>query len=179
MRRQPDAVFIVDLKKEQLAVREARRLGLPVIALVDTNCDPDEAQYIIPGNDDAIRSCALVVKAIAAGIEAGKQKVTSAELKAPRNGGAESSEDGAETADVQEGPAEPAVQPTAEPVEAEVGPAESAAAAESPEPAAEPPEPAAEAPEPAAPEEAPAEAPVPATPEAADAPAATDDEVIA
>ena len=57
MRRQPDAVFIVDLRKEQLAVREARRLGLPVIALVDTNCDPDEAEYVIPGNDDAIRSC--------------------------------------------------------------------------------------------------------------------------
>ena len=60
MRRQPDAVFIVDLRKEQLAVREARRLGLPVIALVDTNCDPDEADYVIPGNDDAIRSCSLV-----------------------------------------------------------------------------------------------------------------------
>ena len=57
MRRQPDAVFIVDLRKEQLAVREAQRLGLPVIALVDTNCDPDEAEYVIPGNDDAIRSC--------------------------------------------------------------------------------------------------------------------------
>src|ERR1051326_6716692 len=56
MRRQPDAVFIIDLKKEALAVREARRLGLPVIALVDTNCDPDEADYVIPGNDDAIRS---------------------------------------------------------------------------------------------------------------------------
>ena len=61
MRRQPDAVFVVDLRKEQLAVREARRLGLPVIALVDTNCDPDEADYVIPGNDDAIRSCALIV----------------------------------------------------------------------------------------------------------------------
>ena len=60
MRRQPEAVFIVDLRKEQLAVREARRLGLPVIALVDTNCDPDEAQYVIPGNDDAIRSCTVV-----------------------------------------------------------------------------------------------------------------------
>ena len=89
MRRQPDAIFIVDLTKEQLAVREARRLGLPVIALVDTNCDPDEAQYVIPGNDDAIRSCSLVVKAIADGIEAGKQKVTQAELKAPRNGRSE------------------------------------------------------------------------------------------
>ncbi|MBA3843271.1 MAG: 30S ribosomal protein S2 [Actinobacteria bacterium] len=82
MRRQPEAVFIVDLKKEQLAVREARRLGLPVIALVDTNCDPDEAQYVIPGNDDAIRSCHVVVKAIADGIEAGKKKVTENELKA-------------------------------------------------------------------------------------------------
>ncbi|SRR5260221_9427898 len=82
MRRQPEAVFIVDLRKEQLAVREARRLGLPVIALVDTNCDPDEAQYVIPGNDDAIRSCTVVIKAIADGIEAGRKKVTENELKA-------------------------------------------------------------------------------------------------
>ena len=86
MRRQPDAIFIVDLRKEQLAVREAQRLGLPVIALVDTNCDPDEADYVIPGNDDAIRSCSLIVKAIADGIEAGKQKVRAAEMRAPRNG---------------------------------------------------------------------------------------------
>jgi small subunit ribosomal protein S2 len=82
MRRQPDAVFIVDLRKEALAVKEARRLGLPVIALVDTNCDPDEAEYIIPGNDDAIRSCSLVIRAIADGIEAGKQQVTPAEMAA-------------------------------------------------------------------------------------------------
>src|SRR5262249_40576257 len=80
MRRQPDAIFIVDLRKEQLAVREARRLGMPVIALVDTNCDPDEADYVIPGNDDAIRSCSLVIRAIADGIEAGKQKVAPAEV---------------------------------------------------------------------------------------------------
>jgi small subunit ribosomal protein S2 len=83
MRRQPEAVFIVDLRKEQLAVREARRLGLPVIALVDTNCDPDEAQYVIPGNDDAIRSCTVVIKAIADGIEAGKRQVTERELREP------------------------------------------------------------------------------------------------
>src|SRR5881227_274492 len=83
MRKQPDAVFIVDLRKEQLAIREARRLGLPVIALVDTNCDPDEAAYVIPGNDDAIRSCTLVVRAIAQGIEAGKAKVTPAEMAPP------------------------------------------------------------------------------------------------
>ncbi|HEY6961605.1 MAG TPA: 30S ribosomal protein S2 [Gaiellaceae bacterium] len=81
MRRQPDAVFIVDLRKEQLAVREAQRLGLPVIALVDTNCDPDEADYVIPGNDDAIRSCELIVRAIAEGIEAGKQKVTERQMR--------------------------------------------------------------------------------------------------
>src|SRR5437588_7905552 len=80
MRRQPDAVFIIDLRKEQLAVREAHRLGLPVIGLVDTNCDPDEAAYVIPGNDDAIRSCSLITRVIADGIAAGKQKVTADEL---------------------------------------------------------------------------------------------------
>jgi small subunit ribosomal protein S2 len=85
-------------------VREARRLGLPVIALVDTNCDPDEADYVIPGNDDAIRSCALVVKAIADGIEAGRQKVTSAELKAPRNGGADVQEEPPTAEEVAEAP---------------------------------------------------------------------------
>jgi small subunit ribosomal protein S2 len=110
MRRQPDAVFIVDLRKEQLAVREAQRLGLPVIALVDTNCDPDEADYVIPGNDDAIRSCALVVKAIADGIEAGKQKVTSGELRAPRT-----EQPPAETAETPETPAEPPAETAPEP----------------------------------------------------------------
>jgi len=114
MRRQPDAIFIVDLRKEQLAVREAQRLGLPVIALVDTNCDPDEADYVIPGNDDAIRSCALVVKAVADGIEAGKQKVSSGEMRAPRNG---------------RGKAEAAVEEPAAPAEAAPAPAEEAPAA--------------------------------------------------
>jgi len=82
MRRQPDAVFIIDLKKEALAVREARRLGLPVVALVDTNCDPDESDYIVPGNDDAIRSCALIARVIADAVAAGKQKVTAKEMAA-------------------------------------------------------------------------------------------------
>ncbi|HET8607141.1 MAG TPA: 30S ribosomal protein S2 [Gaiellaceae bacterium] len=81
LRRQPDAVFIVDLRKEALAVREARRLGLPVIALVDTNCDPDEAEYVIPGNDDAIRACSLVTRVIAEGVQAGKQKVRPGEFR--------------------------------------------------------------------------------------------------
>jgi small subunit ribosomal protein S2 len=89
MRRQPDAVLIVDLRKEQLAVREARRLGLPVIALVDTNCDPDEADFVIPGNDDAIRSCSLIVRAIADGIEEGRQKVAVREFQGSRQRQAE------------------------------------------------------------------------------------------
>ena len=80
MKRQPDAVFVIDLKKEQLAVREARRLGIPVIGLVDTNADPDEADYVIPGNDDAIRACNLVTRVVADGVEVGKAKVTPAEL---------------------------------------------------------------------------------------------------
>ena len=115
LRRQPDAVFIVDLKKEQLAVREARRLGLPIIALVDTNCDPDEADYIIPGNDDAIRSCSLIVRAIAAGVAAGQTKVTESELTASANGnGAPQLE--ATTGDDE---AEPAEEPAAEETPAE------------------------------------------------------------
>jgi small subunit ribosomal protein S2 len=81
MKRQPDAVFVIDLKKEQLGVREARRLGVPVVGLVDTNADPDEADFVIPGNDDAIRSCNLVTKVVADGIEAGKAKVTPTELE--------------------------------------------------------------------------------------------------
>jgi small subunit ribosomal protein S2 len=83
MRRQPEALFIVDLRKEQLAVREARRLGLTIVALVDTNCDPDDADYVIPGNDDAIRSCSLIIRAIADGIAAGKDQVSLGELAAP------------------------------------------------------------------------------------------------
>jgi len=75
MKRQPDALLVIDLRKEAIAVREARRLGLPVVALVDTNCDPDEADLVVPGNDDAIKSCDLVIRTIAEAIEAGKQKV--------------------------------------------------------------------------------------------------------
>ena len=83
MKRQPDAVFVIDMKKEALAVRETHRLGVPVIGLVDTNADPDEAEYVIPGNDDAIRSCDLVAKVVADGIAAGRSKVTTAEMEAP------------------------------------------------------------------------------------------------
>jgi small subunit ribosomal protein S2 len=64
MQRTPNAIFVIDLKTEAIAVREAQRLRIPVIGLVDTNCDPDGIDYVIPGNDDAMRSCALVAKAI-------------------------------------------------------------------------------------------------------------------
>jgi small subunit ribosomal protein S2 len=82
MKRQPDAMFVLDLRKEALAVREGRRLGMPIIALVDTNCDPDEAEYVIPGNDDAIRSCSLITRVVADAIAEGKQKVAPAEMAA-------------------------------------------------------------------------------------------------
>ncbi|HLM50536.1 MAG TPA: 30S ribosomal protein S2, partial [Solirubrobacteraceae bacterium] len=64
MQRVPDAIFVVDLKTEVIAVREAQRLRIPIIGLVDTNCDPDGIQFVVPGNDDAIRSCALVTRAV-------------------------------------------------------------------------------------------------------------------
>jgi len=73
MDRLPDAVFIVDPKKERNAVLEAKKLGIPVIAIVDTNCDPDDADYVIPGNDDAIRAIKLISSALADAIIEGKQ----------------------------------------------------------------------------------------------------------
>jgi small subunit ribosomal protein S2 len=83
MKKQPDAVFIIDLRKEQLGVREARRLGLPVVALVDTNCDPDDADYPVPGNDDAIRSCELITRAIVDAIEEGMNRASPADFQPP------------------------------------------------------------------------------------------------
>ena len=65
MAKVPSAVWIVDTKKEHIAVGEARKLGIPVVSILDTNCDPDEVDYPIPGNDDAIRSAALLTKVIA------------------------------------------------------------------------------------------------------------------
>ena len=120
MRRQPDAVFIVDLKKEALAVREARRLGMPVIALVDTNCDPDEADYVIPGNDDAIRSCSLITRAIADAIMEGKQKVAPQEMERQPEPEEVPAEESVAEAVAEEAPVE---EPVAE-VVAEEAPAE-------------------------------------------------------
>ena len=73
MQQLPDAVFIVDPRKEKNAVMEAKKLGIPVIAIVDTNCDPDDADYVIPGNDDAIRAIRLISSVIANAVIEGKQ----------------------------------------------------------------------------------------------------------
>ncbi|HKE81647.1 MAG TPA: 30S ribosomal protein S2 [Solirubrobacteraceae bacterium] len=79
MQRTPDAMFVIDLKTEAIAVREAQRLRIPIIGLVDTNCDPDGIDFVIPGNDDAIKSCAIVAHAIGDAARDGRLSFTAAE----------------------------------------------------------------------------------------------------
>ena len=73
MKKLPGALFVVDPRKEKIAVAEAKKLGIPVVAIVDTNCDPDEIDYVIPGNDDAIRAVKLIAGAMADAVLEGKQ----------------------------------------------------------------------------------------------------------
>ena len=73
MKKLPGALFIVDPRKEKIAVSEAKKLGIPVVAIVDTNCDPDEVDYVIPGNDDAIRAVKLITATIANAVIEGRQ----------------------------------------------------------------------------------------------------------
>ena len=75
----PAALFVVDPKKEKIAVAEARKLGIPVVAIVDTNCDPDEVDYVIPGNDDAIRAVKLIAGAMSSAVLEGRQGESEAE----------------------------------------------------------------------------------------------------
>ena len=82
MQRVPDAMFVVDLKTEAIAVREAQRLRIPIIGLVDTNCDPDGIDYVIPGNDDAIRACALITRAIGDVVQQGRARFRTEEEQA-------------------------------------------------------------------------------------------------
>jgi small subunit ribosomal protein S2 len=82
MQRVPDAMFVIDLKTEEIAVKEARRLRIPIIGLVDTNCDPDGIDYVVPGNDDAIRSCALITQAIGQVVQEGHSVFRAQEEKA-------------------------------------------------------------------------------------------------
>ncbi len=92
----PAAIFVVDTKKEANAVKEAKKLGIPVIAIVDTNCDPDDADYIIPGNDDAIRAIKLISSVLADAVIEGRQGAESADVEA----------DAAETAEAEKTAAE-------------------------------------------------------------------------
>ena len=73
MKKIPAALFIVDPRKEKIAVAEAKKLNIPIVAIVDTNCDPDEVDYVIPGNDDAIRAVKLIAGTIANAIIEGRQ----------------------------------------------------------------------------------------------------------
>ena len=88
MKKLPGAMFVVDPRKEKIAVAEARKLGIPVVAIVDTNCDPDEVDYVIPGNDDAIRAVKLIAQTMADAIIEGRQGVQTAEGTASEMKGA-------------------------------------------------------------------------------------------
>ena len=90
MKKIPDAMFIVDPRKERIAVAEAHKLGIPIIAIVDTNCDPDEIDYVIPGNDDAIRAVRLISGAMADSVIEGRQGVQDTDVEeAPEEEAAE------------------------------------------------------------------------------------------
>jgi len=176
MQRVPDAMFVIDLKTEVIAVKEAQRLRIPIIGLVDTNCDPDGIDFVIPGNDDAIRSCALVTQAIGQVVseghtifraeeerarkEAEEKARAEAEARARREAEEQEKREAEEQAKRE---AEEAAKKAAE----EAAAAAAAQAAPAPTPEAPPAPPAAAPPAPPAP--APAEAQVPAVAETAQA----------
>jgi small subunit ribosomal protein S2 len=175
MQRVPDAMFVIDLKTEAIAVKEAQRLRIPVIGLVDTNCDPDGIEFVVPGNDDAIRSCALITQAIGQVVaeghsvfraqeekarqEAEERARLEAEARAKREAEEQAKRDAEEQAKreaAEQAARETAEREAAERAAAQAAEAAQAAAAQAAQPAAEAapaPEPtaeAAQAPEPAA-----------------------------
>ena len=184
MQRPPDAVFVIDLKTEAIAVREAQRLRIPIIGLVDTNCDPEGIEYVIPGNDDAIRSCAAITTAIGDVVAAGharfreeeerarlERERIEAEERARREAEEQAKREAEEAAAAQaaaaaaaRAEAEAAAAAAAQPPEAPVSPA--APAAEAAAAVERAPEPAVETPVVASPPEAPREAGVASAPEA-------------
>ena len=89
MKKLPGALFVVDPRKEHIAIAEARTLGIPIVAIVDTNCDPDEVDYVIPGNDDAIRAVKLIAGKLADAVLEGKQGEQSEAEEAPAEADAE------------------------------------------------------------------------------------------
>jgi small subunit ribosomal protein S2 len=173
MQRVPDAVFVIDLKTEAIAVREAQRLRIPIIGLVDTNCDPEGIDYVIPGNDDAIRSCSAITRAIgdvvaqghgafraeeeAARLERERQE---AEERARREAEERAREEAEERARLEAEAAEAAAaEAAASQAAAQEAPAQQAAAPTPPAPQPAPQQ--APAPEPPAPQPAPQQAPAP------------------
>ncbi|MPM83569.1 hypothetical protein SDC9_130633 [bioreactor metagenome] len=98
MKKQPGAMFIVDPKKERIAVAEAKKLNIPIIAIVDTNCDPDEIDYVIPGNDDAIRAVKLIAGAMASAVIEGRQGEQGAVVESA----SDASEESAKAANIEE-----------------------------------------------------------------------------
>jgi len=183
MQRVPDAMFVIDLKTEVIAVKEAQRLRIPIIGLVDTNCDPDGIDYVIPGNDDAIRSCALITQAIGQVVseghsvfraeeerarkEAEERARAEAEARAKREAEEQAKREAEEQAKRE---AEEQAKREAEERAAREAAAQAAAA---PAPAAEPQQPAAPQPDPVPAAAAePEPAPAPPTPEPGPAPAA-------
>ncbi len=169
MQRVPDAMFVIDLKTEEIAVKEARRLRIPIIGLVDTNCDPDGIDFVVPGNDDAIRSCSLITQAIGQVVseghgvfraqeekarqEAEERAKAEAEARAKREAEEQAKREAEEQAKKEAAEREAAARAAAAAASAQAtpAPAETPAAAE----------PAAAAPAPAAPEAA---TPTPAEP---------------
>ncbi|MEO3889843.1 30S ribosomal protein S2 [Nonomuraea sp. B5E05] len=144
MGRVPSAVWVVDTKKEHIAISEAKKLGIPVVAILDTNCDPDEVDYPIPGNDDAIRAVGLLTRVVADGVAAGLMARSGAARGDEKPAAAEplaewerelieqgTGERPAGEADAA-APAAPAEAAPAEPVAAAEAPAETAPAAEAP-----------------------------------------------
>ncbi len=137
MNRLPDIVFIIDVRKEEIAVAEANRLGIPIVAVVDTNCSPEGIDYVIPGNDDALRAVRLFASRIADSIVEGQQIATEGGVVAQTEEGAvgETAAEGQAQAsvptDASAAPAEAA--PAAEPAAETVAPEPEAATAETPE----------------------------------------------
>ena len=129
MQRPPDAIFVVDLNVEEIAVREAQRLRIPIIGLVDTNCDPDGVEYVIPGNDDAIRSCKVVADGLADVIAENRLVYLAEEEKARAEAEAQAARDAEEQARRE---AEEEARLAAEEAQAKVAAANAEAAGEAP-----------------------------------------------
>ncbi len=162
MEKPPDVVFVLDTKKEHIAVTEAQKLGIPIVALVDTNCDPDLVQYVVPGNDDAMRAGSLLCRVIAEAVEEGRHI---AQRRRPDAGPKRSAEEEARVAAEQAEARRQAAAQAAE-REARLAATRTAAAAETPERAV------AEAPA-ETPERAVAEAPADAPEQASESAAAS------